>query len=161
MPSHYWGDEDFDWDSLYKAERELNRIMKRYGRIGVHSKEKYGTLRFSIYFCNGTLHSFTHPGYVYSQYPKWLWSFDIMNKPLKYIAPVIRFWQKLVFQYAFTTVCAKYPHIRKEIISDAPIEILPCELAIEGAKMWFSRCKSCDKHSTSDNYKCPRCGKVK
>lgn len=45
MSHHHWGDEDFDWDSLYKAERELNRIMKRYGRIGVHSKEeKYETI---------------------------------------------------------------------------------------------------------------------
>lgn len=161
MPRHYWGDEDFDWDSLYKAERELNRIMRRYGRIGVHSKEKYGTLRFSIYLCSGSLHSFTHPGYYYSQYPKWLWSFDVMNKPLKHIAPVIRFWQKLVIQYAFTIVTAKYPHIRKEIISDAPRELLPCELAIECAKMWKSWCKSCNKESTSDHYKCPHCGKVK
>ena len=51
MPHHHWGDEDFDWDSLYKAETELRRIMKRYGRIGIHSKEKYGTLRFDIFFC--------------------------------------------------------------------------------------------------------------
>ena len=161
MPTHYWGDEDFDWDSLYKAERELNRIMKRYGRIGVHSKEKYGTLRFSIYFCDGTLHSFTHPGYVYSQYPEWLWCFDLDYKPLRFITPIINFWQKLVLQYAFTTVTSKYPHIRKEIISDAPKEILPCDLAIECAKMWVSWCKSCDKKSTSDHYKCPYCGEVK
>jgi hypothetical protein len=73
-----------------------------------------------------------------------------MNEPLKHIAPVIRFWQKLVIQYAFTTVCAKYPHIRDEIIHDAPRELLPCELAIECAKM-----------STVDNYKCPHCGEVK
>ena len=161
MKAHYWGDEDFDWNSLYKAERELNHIMKCYGRIGVHSKEKFGTLRFSIYFCDGTLHSFTHPGYVYSQYPKWLWSFDISYRPLRFLTPIINFWQKLVLQYAFTTVCYKYPHIRNEIISDAPGELLPCELAIEYAKMWQSSCKHCNELSTTDNYKCPNCGEIK
>jgi hypothetical protein len=161
MPRHYWGDEDFDWDSLYKAETELRRIMKRYGRIGVHSKEKYGTLRFSIFFCDGTLHSFTHPGYVYSQYPKWLWSFDVVNEPLRFLTPPINFWQKLVFQYAFTTVCAKYPHIRDEIINDAPVELLPCELAMAHAKMWSRSCGHCCEMSTIDNYICPHCGELK
>lgn len=161
MPHHYWGDEDFDWDSLYKAERELRHIMKRYGRIGVHSKEKYGTLRFSIYFCDGTLHSITHPGYIRSQYPKWLWRFDVVNRPLNLLTPVINFWQKLVFQYAFTTVTAKYPHIKNEIINDAPRELLPCELAIACAKMWSCSCKICGKMSTSDHYKCPHCGEIK
>jgi hypothetical protein len=161
MLSHYWGDEDFDWNSLYEAEHELRHIMIRYGRIGVHSKEKYGTLRFGIFFCDGTFHSITHPGYSRSQYPKWLWCFDLDYRPLRFLTPLINFWQKLVFQYAFTAVCAKYPHIRKEIISDAPRQLLPCELAIECAKMWSSWCKSCDKQSTCDNYKCPHCGEVK
>lgn len=161
MPNHYWGDEDFDWDSLYKAESELRYIVKRYGRIGVHSKEKYGTLRWNFFFFNGTLHSFTHPGYVYSQYPKWLWRFDVTHEPLKLITPLINFWQKLVLQYAFTVVCNKYPHILKEIINDAPARILPCDLAITCAKMWSNNCKSCDKMSTTDNYKCPYCGEVK
>lgn len=160
MPRHYWGDEDFDWDSLYEAERELNHIMKRYGRIGVHSKEKYGTLRLSVYLCDGTLHSFTHPGYMYSQYFKWLWCFDLKHRPLKFITPIINFWQKLVLQYAFTTVCAKYPHIRAEIISDAPRELLPPDLAIECAKMWTRRCNHCHSWVTSDNYKCTSCGNV-
>jgi hypothetical protein len=161
MPHHDWSDTDFDWKSLYYAEQELNRIMTRYGRIGVHSKEKYGCLRFSLYLCNGTLHSFTHPGYVYSQYPKWLWSFDIMNNPIKYIAPLIRVWQKLVIQYAFTVVCVKYPHIRDEIVMDAPRELLPCELSLASARLWKSGCNSCKEWSTSDNYTCPHCGKVK
>jgi hypothetical protein len=160
MPRHYWGDEDFDWDSLYKAETEILKIM-RYGRIGVHSKEKYGTLRWDIYFCDGTLHSFTHPGYVYSQYPKWLWCFDLDYRPLTFVGPVIRFWQKLIVQYAFTKVCSKYPHIRDEIVMDAPRELLPADLSIASARLWKSTCKNCDEWSTSDNYKCPHCNKVK
>jgi hypothetical protein len=161
MPAHFWGDEDFDWNSLYKAEKELRRTMKRYGRIGVHSKEKYGSLRFDLFFCDGTLHSLTHSGYVYSQYPEWLWRFDQDYQPLRLLTPVINFWQKLVLQYAFTVVCAKYPHIRDEIINNAPKELLPCDLAIACAKMWCSSCSHCGELSTSDNYKCPHCGEVK
>jgi hypothetical protein len=161
MPSHYWGDKTFDWNSLYEAERELRHIMIRYGRIGVHSKEKYGTLRFEIFFCDGTLHSITHPGYFRSQYPKWLWCFDLDYRPLRFLTPLINFWQKLVLQYAFTIVCNKYPHIRDEIINDAPENILPCDLAIACAKMWSRSCKHCKKMSTIDNYKCPYCGEVK
>lgn len=160
MPSHHWGDESFDWDSLYSAEKEIRSILK-LGRVGVHSKEKYGTLRWSIYFSDGTLHSLTHPGYVYSRYPQWLWQFDIRNKPLKILRPVINFWQKLVVQYAFTVTCAKYPHIKDEIIMDAPRELLPPDLAIASAKLWTSWCKKCDESSTSDNYICPHCGEIK
>jgi hypothetical protein len=161
MPYHEWGDEDFDWKSLDKAISEVDHIMTAYGRIGVHSKEKYGTARWSLYLCTGSLHSLTHPGYVYSRYPKWLWSFDVRNKPIKHIAPIIRLWQKKVIQYAFTVVCMRYPHIRDEIIMDAPRELLPPDLAIAAAKMWSNTCDHCKEWSTTDHYKCPHCDKVK
>jgi hypothetical protein len=160
MPTHYWGDEDFDWDSLYKAETEIRKILK-LGRIGVHSKEKYGTLRWDLFLCDGTLHSITHPGYVYSQYPKWLWRFDIRHKPLKWVARFVNIIQIKIVQYAFTKVCNKYPHIRDEIIMDAPREILPPDLALASAKMWSNTCNKCDQWSTTDNYICPHCGEIK
>lgn len=159
MPTHYWGDEDFDWNSLYKAERELYQIMTKYGRIGVHSKEKYGSLRFSIYFCDGSLHSFTHPGYVYSQYPKWLWILNCEYKILNLFLPIINFWQKLVLQYAFTKVCDKYPHITEEIIHDMEHGVLPPDLELIRARGWSSTCNSCKSWYTTDNYICPNCGK--
>lgn len=160
MPSHYWGDEDFDWDSLYKAETEIRNIL-RLGRIGVHSKEKYGRLRWSLFLCDNTLHSLTHPGYVYNQYPQWMWVFDLKYKPLRIISPLIRMIQKQIVQYAFNSVCGKYPHIKDEIIQDAPVELLPPHLAIDAAKMWASNCKKCGKSSTTDNYICPHCGEEK
>lgn len=161
MPTHYWGDETFDWNSLYKAERELYRIMRVYGRISVHSKEKYGTLRFSISFFNGTLHSLTHPCYMYSRYPNWLWNFDVTNRPLKCIIPIVRLWQKFIVEYAFSSVCTKYPHILKEIIQDVPEKLLPPHLELIRAKMWINNCSNCDEMSTTDNYKCPHCGEIK
>jgi hypothetical protein len=160
MKTYYWGDNSFDWNSLYKAESEIRSILK-YGRVGIHSKEKYSTLCYSIFFCDGTLHSFIYPGYVYSQFPKWLWVFDLTYKPLRLLAPIIRFWQKLIVEYAFKVVCDKYPHIRDHIINDAPIELLPCNLAMINAKMWFNSCKHCGEMSTKDNYICTNCGELK
>lgn len=158
MPCHYWGDEDFDWDSLYSAISEASKIMRRYGRIGVNSKEKYGTARWYLYFCDGSLHSFTHPGHMYSRYAKWLWQFDVRNRPLRFITPVINFWQKQVAQFAFNYVCNKYPHIIKEIISDAPEKLLPPHLELIRARMWSRSCKSCDEWNTTDLIYCKKCG---
>lgn len=140
MPRHYWGDEDFDWNSLYSAIDEATFIMKTFGRIGVHSKEKYGTARWSIYMFDGTLHSLTHPGYVYCQYPKWLWRFDVHYRPLLFLIPFIVFWQKHVIRFAFNYVCNKYPHIDKEIVMDAPEELLSEKLRILRNSLWRKLC---------------------
>jgi hypothetical protein len=160
MPTHYWGDDSFDWKSLYLAEIDVRNIVK-LARIGIHSKEKYGTLRWDFYFCDGSLHSLTHPGYMFSQYPKWLWRFDVTYEPLKFIAPLIRFFQKKLVMYAFHVVCSKYPNVKAEIIEDAPINMLPPTLALEVARMWSNSCKHCGKMSTTDNYICPHCGNDK
>lgn len=161
MTSHHWGDKNFDWDSLYKAEEELGFIMEKLGRVGVHSKEKFGTLRFTLFLCDGTIHSLTHPGYCYNQFPKWAWSITMNKKVLGWIAPVVRFWQRQVIKTAFSIVCSKYSHIQDEIIEDMPKNLLPIDLGMRCAKMWSSTCRSCDKHSTTDNYKCPYCGEIK
>lgn len=159
MPYHDWSEETFDWDSLYKAERLANKLMKRLGRIGVHSKEKFGTLRWDIYLFNGTLHSFTHPGYVYSQYPKWLWIFDCNYKPLRFLKFIVVPWQKLVVKLTFSILVKKYPHIVDEIISDAPRELLTKELSKRAGKLWKTSCRICKTSYTCDNDYCPTCGK--
>lgn len=158
MPHHEWGDKDFDWDSLGKAISTGTFIMSKLGRIGVHSKEKYGTARWTIMLCDGSLHSITHPGYVYSQYPKWLWSFDVRVKPLKWIKPYIQLCQKVLVKLTFIYLCKKYPHIIDEIICDAPSELLSHDLKMRSRKMWTTYCKKCSKQFTCDNEKCPECG---
>jgi hypothetical protein len=158
MPSHYWGDEDFDWESLYAAEREAVDIMQKFGRIGVRSKEKYGTIRWSIFLCDNRLHSFTHPGYMGSRYPKWLWKIDIMHPLLTPVGWAIRAWQKQVVQFAFKYVCNKYPHIVDEILQDAPAELLPENLALITKRQWSRQCKSCDEWNTTDLVTCKKCG---
>jgi hypothetical protein len=55
----------------------IGRQLRRWGRIGVtQTKWKYETVRVYCSFGWYQLHSITHPGYMYSRYPKWLWSLD-------------------------------------------------------------------------------------
>lgn len=158
MPTHYWGDTSFDWNSLYLAIDEASSIMRKYGRIGVHSKEKYGTARWSLYFCDGTMHSITHPGYVSYRYPKWLWRIDVTYKPLRFIRPIINFWQKKIAEFAFHYICLKYSHIVPELISDAPHKLLSPHLELIRAKMWVHSCKQCEEWNTTDLIYCKKCG---
>lgn len=157
MPTHYWGDKDFDWKALSKAINQGTWIMKKIGRIGVYSKEKYGSARWSLYPFNGTMHSLTHPSYVYSQYPKWLWSFDVRYKPLKFLIPVIGFYQSLVIKFTFEYLCWKFPHIIDEIIQDSPYNVLFPKLRKRAGKMWSRWCPKCKIDYTCDNKKCPHC----
>lgn len=136
MPHHDWSDDTFDWKGLYEAEQHVRSIIK-YARVGCHSKEKYGTLRWSFYLFNGHFHDLTHPDYVYSQYPKWLWHFDIMYEPLKFLRPIIRFFQVKVIKLAFSSACQKYPHLVKEIVFDVQEELLPPDLAKIRDSMWI------------------------
>jgi hypothetical protein len=54
---HEWGDEDFDWDSLYKAERFIWIWLKRLTGAHLMLKEKYGTLRYSFMFGSSKIES--------------------------------------------------------------------------------------------------------
>jgi hypothetical protein len=137
MPFHDWSDQNFDWKSLYSAIEEATEIMEKFGRIGVHSKEKYGTARWSLYLFTGHLHELTHPGYVFCQYPKWLWRFDVEYRPLRFLIHPIRWWQKRVVQYAFNYICNRYPHIVEELVMDAPDSLLPAHLKIIHNDQWI------------------------
>lgn len=158
MPYHEWGDESFDWDSLYKAERIGNKMMRKLGRIGVHSKEKYSTIRWSLFLFDGSLHSFTHPGHVYSRYPKWLWKLNCKYKLPKLLRKPIQTYQKLVVRFTFRYLCNRFPHIADEILMDAPRELLPDDLRKRAGKLWQTTCKTCNIWYTCDNEHCPTCG---
>lgn len=156
MPHHYWGDNTFDWASLFKAEIEIRKIVK-IARVGVHSKEKYGTLRWSFYLFDGSLHSLTHPGYVYSQYPKWLWKLNCNYSLPDFIVRFVQFFQVEVIKFAFHKVCTKYPHIVAEIIEDAPEQLLPINLGMLNRSMWYTSCKYCSELVRSDIIVCNYC----
>lgn len=120
---HMWGDKDFDWNALNEAIELTTHIMTRWGRIGFHSKEKYGTFRGATYFYSGGLHSLIYPGYVYSQFPKWLWTLECLYLPTvtKWLGInwMVWQWQKRVYNWAYQASVKRYPHIIAEIIQAA------------------------------------------
>ena len=126
---HYWGDEGVDWEGINSAASYIGLFCRKWGRISVTQyKEKYGTVRVYCSFRWVSLHSLTHPGYVYSQYPQWLWSADI-----RYIGPFFRKsglsfliwqWQKFIYRLAYKNALKKWPHLRKEILSCADFDEL-------------------------------------
>lgn len=116
---HDWNDDTFDWESLNEGIRYIHDYMVNWGRIGVHSKEKWGTARIHVYFWRGSLHELVYPGYVYNQFPDWLWKFDC-----NYINPFLNFtkiptlvnkWQFRVYKDAYAKAIKKWPHIAKEL----------------------------------------------
>lgn len=46
MPWHEWGDEDFDFGGLYKAENWIVKFYRRATGKNMMTKEKYGTIRY-------------------------------------------------------------------------------------------------------------------
>ena len=119
---HIWADKEFDWGSLYKAVNYVSGFCKRWGRLGGQSKEKYGTLRFYADFGFLCLHGLVYPGYVYCQFPKWLWKMDI-----RYIGPFLKKiglnrlfvkWQSFIYRKAYINACKKWPHIQAEILQN-------------------------------------------
>lgn len=45
-PYHEWGDDWPHWKTLYKAENDVCRVVRRFTGCYVFSKEKYGTIRW-------------------------------------------------------------------------------------------------------------------
>lgn len=110
----------------------------RYGRFGGQTKEKYGTIRFYAHMGYLNLHALIYPGYVFSQFPDWLWSADIY-----YIGPALRFfferpfywWNKKVYNWAYQRCLTAYPHLRGPLLcgADWP-EFISGATRIEGNK---------------------------
>lgn len=120
MPHHEWGDEDFDWGALYKA-RNYIRLNTRHVRLGLHMKEKWGTLRVSVWPFIGNLHSILYPGYMYNQYKyAWMWKADcwLRRHCPQWIVRKVQRWQLLALKKAWLEAADLWPHIREEILDE-------------------------------------------
>ncbi len=122
---HMWNDEWFEknGNDLHNAIDYCMKTWIKYGRIGTHGKEKYGTFRDYVYFYNGywAIHELVKPGYIYYRWPKWLMKLDIklgrVVQFLRLYVP-IQWYQAQVYNYTIQTVCKKYPNIIDELVSD-------------------------------------------
>lgn len=126
MPSHEWGDDWFTkyGDQLNKAISYIMKTWKRYGRIGSHGKEKYGTFRDYPYFWDGGIWSLFYPGYVWIK-PGWRFIYykvdRYVTRPFTKYSGLHRlglWYQGQVYNYAVQKMCKKYPEITDELVAD-------------------------------------------
>jgi len=124
MVYHEWG-EEFDWKSLNEAGRYLEVNCRRWARFGVHTKEKWGTLRVSTtlaYWTYWPVFSLFYPGYCYYRWPKCLIRY--MEYPLAKafiwtgLTGLVNRYQNAVLKYFWKRAAAKWPHISKEILDE-------------------------------------------
>lgn len=124
MPFHHWGDKDFDWEALNNAIDYCMIFWTKWGRIGTHGKEKYGTFRDHVYFFNGSIYSLIYPGRVYIKKGWHFWYFYIdcyiFCNFFRYtgLLKLVRWYQAQIYNYAIQKMCKKYPHITDELVSD-------------------------------------------
>lgn len=124
MPSHDWGDADFDWDSLYQCVDWFPKQLHRYARFPfLGCKEKYGTMRFEWWGCTFRgPYGLLYPGRLYFH---WTTSFlyftneYITNISYKiYLTALFSKYQRLIFNIVTLRACQKWPHIVPEITNE-------------------------------------------
>lgn len=117
---HVWGDEDFDWKSLGEAIDLMHCFMSKWGRIGVDSKEKYGTARLYINWFDGSLYSMVKPGYYYYRWPNWFHVIDynvIRNiSNCTGFTYIFRKYQEKIYSLAYKKAIKRWPSIEEEIV---------------------------------------------
>lgn len=123
---HDWSDEDFDWRALEEACTYLETNCKRWARLGIWTKEKWGTMRVSttcaFFTRDCPIHQFFKPGHVYYRWPRWFRR--NIDRPVgKFlerikVLPMLRWYQFKVLTFFWKRAAKKWPHIRKEILAD-------------------------------------------
>lgn len=119
---HSWGDGFKYFGEVGQAADEIGQFCRRWGRINVTcTKEKWGSARVYCSFGWSQLFSITHPGYVYSRYPEWLWSFDIryLSRLISKFNFIVVPYQRLIYRLAYRRAIKKYPMIVREILGGA------------------------------------------
>jgi hypothetical protein len=143
---HVWGDGFKYFREVDEAAFEIGQYCRKWGRISVtQTKEKYGISCVYLSFGWYQLFSITHPGYIYSRYPSWLWKLDC--RVFSRIIPKLNFivipYQKFIYRRAYHKAFRKYPLIKEEIISGADYP--------EIVSPYFEAVAIC--HSHSEEYK--------
>lgn len=122
---HDWSEDDFDWGSLNNACRYLEDRCRQFARMGIHTKEKYGTMRVSAtvaYWSYWPVHGLFYPGYCYYQWPHWMIRY--VEYPLARVFEkiglmrLVNRYQTAVLKYFWKRAAAKWPHISKEILDE-------------------------------------------
>lgn len=121
---HEWGDKWFEKNGgdLNSAINYCTRFWRKWGRIGSHGKEKYGTFRDHPYFWNSGLNGLIWPGYVRVVNKFITWKLDryIIEPIVKFTSlnKLVWWYQSQIYNYAIQKMCKKYPNIIDELVSD-------------------------------------------
>ena len=122
-PYHEWGDQDFDWKSLDDACIYLSKNCKRWARLGVWTKEKYGTMRVTVWMgLYEPFQNLIYPGYARAMFPRWFRHY--IDFPLGDLIHFLRiskpiYWYQLqVLKFFWKRAAKKWPHIAAEILDD-------------------------------------------
>ncbi len=123
--SHLWGDENFDWKSLDEASNYIWKRCRRYGRFGVWTKEKYGTLRISTtcaYWGEWPIHNIFKPGHVCYRWPRWImlyveYPLGTFFRAIGVTSLVVKY-QTAVLKYFWKRAAKKWPQVSKEILDE-------------------------------------------
>ena len=126
MSNHIWGDDDFDWKALDDACQYLEKNCRRWARLGVWTKEKYGTMRVSTTCAYVTeydlLHNLIYPGYARIVWPKWFRSYIDwpLGKALGFVGIIrlIQRYQNKTLKFFWNRAAKKWPHIKEEILDE-------------------------------------------
>lgn len=123
---HDWSDDKFDWNALNDACYYVERNSRRWARMGIWTKEKYGTMRVSTTCAYFTRYDFLHhifyPGHVRYHWPKWFrryidWPFGCLLDNLG-VLRLINKYQTAVLKFFWKRAAKKWPHISDEILDE-------------------------------------------
>lgn len=122
---HIWGDEDFDWEALDEAGNYIYKNCIRWARMGIWTKEKYGTLRISTtcaYWTYWPVFGTFYPGYAYYRWPRWMikWvEYPLAKLFMKIgLTSLVNKYQTWVLKHFWKKAAKKWPHIAEEILDE-------------------------------------------
>ena len=125
-PRHDWNDTGFDWMALDHAAKYLQDNCRKWARMGIWTKEKYGTLRVSTTCAwlleHDFLHSLIWPGHSWIHWPVWFrcyvdWP---LGKLLRWlgIIKLAHKYQLWILKRFWLKAAKKWPHIKEEILDE-------------------------------------------
>lgn len=122
---HSWGDGWPYWHDLNTAILRIQIICRRYGRINMLGKEKYGTFRDEYRGeWDGTLHSLLYPGHYFIRYKNQKFYHTIDYPIIRRLSTfsgikyLVNLYQAAVYNYAIQSTIKRYPHLEEELVSD-------------------------------------------
>ena len=124
---HTWGDDWFkkNGKDLDDACEYLEKNCRRWARFGIHTKEKYGTLRVSTtvaYWSYWPVHGMFYPGYCYYRWPHKMIRY--VEYPLAAlfrktrITRLVCMYQTAVLKFFWKRAAKKWPNIAEEILDE-------------------------------------------